>query len=74
MCCLKPKVGSGTVLEDTPDHLPDIGIFKIYDIIAGPLTAVPLRGSKMDIPNYEGVYDLFRDVSELNRLEINVLM
>ena len=29
MRCLKPKVGSGTVLEDTPHHLPDIGIFKI---------------------------------------------
>ena len=24
MCCLKPKVGNGTVLEDTPDHLPDL--------------------------------------------------
>ena len=22
MRCLKPKVGSGTILEDTPTHLP----------------------------------------------------
>ena len=42
MHCLKPKVGRGTVLEDTPDHLPDVGIFKIYKIIAGPLKVVPL--------------------------------
>ena len=66
MRCLNPKVGSGTVLEDTPDHLPNIGVFKIYNIIAGPL--------KVDIHNYEAVHDLFRDVSDLNRLEINALM
>ena len=35
MRCLKPKVGLGTVMEDTQNHLPDIGIFKIYDIIDG---------------------------------------
>ena len=74
MHCLKPKVGRGTVLEDTLDHLPDIGIFKIYKIIAGPLKVVPLLGSKMDKANYEAVYNLFRDVSDLNRLEINALM
>ena len=24
--CLKSKVGSTTIMEETPDHLPDIGI------------------------------------------------
>ena len=74
MHSLKPKVGRGKDLEDTPDHLPDVGIFKIYKIIAGPLKVVPLWGSKMDTPNYEAVYNRFRDISDLNRLEINALM
>ena len=26
VCCLKPKVGFGTLLEDTPSHLPDISL------------------------------------------------
>ena len=42
--CLKPKVGSSTILEDTPDHLPDITIFPVHDIIAGPLKVIPIRG------------------------------
>ena len=50
--CLKPKVGSGTTLEDTPDHLPDISLFALSDVIAGPLEVVPLKGSaKFDVPN-----------------------
>ena len=47
MRCLKPKVGSGTILEDTPDHLPPgIGNFELVDIIAGPLTVNPFFLSK----------------------------
>ena len=42
--CLKPKVGTGIVLEGTPDHLTDIGMFKVYDVIAGPLEVIPLKG------------------------------
>ena len=46
MRCFKPKVGSSTVMEDIPDHLPDI--FKIYDIIDGPLNFLPLCGKKWE--------------------------
>ena len=38
MRCLKPRVGLRTVMEDNPDHLPDIGILKIEDVIDGWLS------------------------------------
>ena len=47
---LKPKSGSNTYLEDSPDHLPDIGLFKLYDAILGPLEVIPLKGKKMEVP------------------------
>ena len=72
--CLKPKVGSGTVLEDTPDHLPDISIFPVHDVIAGPLNVIQIRGEKMDIPDYDLIEDMFHKVSGLNRLELFNLM
>ena len=49
---LKPKLGSGTVLEDTPAHLPDVSFVQLKDIIAGPIQVVPMRGEKRDIPDY----------------------
>lgn len=71
MRCLKPKIaGSGTVMEDTPDHLPDIGIFKIYNIIDGPLKVTPLRGKKWDIPNYEKINHFFQEASTLDRVSL----
>ena len=27
MRCLKPKMGTGPILKDTPDHLPNIWMF-----------------------------------------------
>ena len=40
--CLKPASGpSSTILEEPPEHFgKDIGMFKAYDIIAGPLKIV----------------------------------
>ena len=37
--CLKPASGpSSTILEEPPEHFgKDIGMFKAYDIVAGPL-------------------------------------
>ena len=61
--CLKPKeLGSGTVLEDT-DHLPDIIIFSVHDVIAGPLNVIPIHGKKMDIPDYDLIENMFHKVS-----------
>ena len=59
MRCLKPKVGTGTILKDTPDHFTDIGMFKLYDLIARPLEVIPLRRKKIDIPNYQSIVDYF---------------
>ena len=42
MECLKPKVGLGTIMEDTIDHLPDVDVFNIEDVIDGPLEVLPL--------------------------------
>ena len=42
MECLKPKHGLRTIMEDTPDHLPDVSAFNIEDVIDGPLEVLPL--------------------------------
>ena len=65
MRCLKPRAGLSTVMEDTPDHLPDIGILKIQDVIDGPLEVLPLRGKKWDVPHYKHIVAHFREVSGL---------
>uniref|UniRef100_A0A7M5XKL4 Uncharacterized protein n=1 Tax=Clytia hemisphaerica TaxID=252671 RepID=A0A7M5XKL4_9CNID len=65
--CLKAKIGQGTTLEDTPQHLPDIGLFKMEDIIAGPLKATPMKGNKFYVPEYPSVKERFAIVSKLNR-------
>ena len=73
MRCLKPRVGLRTVMEDTPDHLPDIGILKIQDVIDGWLSlmdgwtsVLPLRGKKLELPHYEHIAAHFRVVSGLD--------
>ena len=46
-CCLKPRVGLITVMEETPDHPPDIGIFRIKDIIDGHLGSLAVEKEKV---------------------------
>jgi len=65
--CLKPKVGSGTLLDDTPAHLPDISNFRLTDVIYGPLNVVPMKGGKFDVINYENVFNHYKSVKHLNR-------
>ena len=69
--CLKHKTGSGVILEDTPAHLPpDIYMFKIEDVIAGPLHVDPLpRPSKFNVWNYEDVIELFNVVLNVDHAE-----
>ena len=41
MRCLKPKIGSGITLEDTPKHLPpDESHFQLSNVIAGPMKVI----------------------------------
>ncbi|KAG1691662.1 hypothetical protein GQR58_007396 [Nymphon striatum] len=63
MKCLKPKVGSGTTLKDTPTHLPDISLVSLADVIAGLLEVSPFKGSaKFNIPNYEDIVEHYKFV------------
>ena len=45
--CLMNK-GSGTILDDTPAHCPDIYTFDLEDVIYGPC-----RGNKFNVPDYQ---------------------
>ena len=41
---LKPKIGSGTILESVLRHLGrDISVYPLYNIIAGPLEVIPMK-------------------------------
>lgn len=64
---MKPKIGSGTILEDTPAHCPDISSFQLTDVIFGPLNVVPLKGNKFDVPEYKKVVEHFNIVQNIER-------
>lgn len=70
LSCLKPRVGLTTIMEETPSHLPDIAIFKVEDIIDGPIRALPLKGKKWDIQDYDSIFSYFQEVSKLDRLAL----
>ena len=73
MDCLKPHVGTGTILKSIPDHLPrDQFIFPIQDIIVGPLLVEPLKGvpPKWNIPNYDLLKSQFEVYARMNREEL----
>ena len=66
--CLKPKVGSGEILEDTPPHLSSYNdTIPIKDIIVGPLQVEPQRGTKYLVKDYEKLVKHFKLVSDLDR-------
>ena len=66
--CLKPHFGSGKILEGIPDHLPrDLDIFKVSDIIAGPLDVNILRGNKWEVKEYDDVKRTFEQVTKFDR-------
>jgi len=60
MRCLKGKIGSGNILDDTPKHLPaDEANFTISNIIAGPLQVDPKGVSQFVVTNYEKIKSHF---------------
>ena len=65
--CLKPKVGSGTIVEDTQAHLPDISLFNLADVIYGPLEVVLLMGGKFDVMEYQLAVEHFNHVKNMDR-------
>ena len=70
---LKPKVGSGTELEDTPADLPDIEDFQLNDVIKGPITVEPKGATKFIVPEYEEIASFYRKIQTINwRLQCKV--
>ena len=65
--CLKYKIGSSTILEDTPAHCPDISLFSLENIIYGPLEVFPVRGSKFNILDYPLVLKHFNSDKNIDR-------
>ena len=57
-------------MGDTPDLLPDFGVFNIRNVIDGPLEVLSLRGKKWEVPKYEHVTLHFQVVSEMDRAEL----
>ena len=64
---LMPKYGSGDVIDDIPQHLPDdIGLVKQNDLIAGPLKVeCKARERKFAVKDYENIVDFFHKVKDL---------
>ena len=69
---LKPIVRSGDVLEDTPEHLPDIGNIHLEDIIAGPFDVTPHGSSHFIVSNYEALSQYFAVVLKIDRKNIQI--
>ena len=44
--CLKPRIGTGTILEAYDKARKDVDRFPLCNIIAGPLNIVPMRNNK----------------------------
>ena len=56
LTCLKPKIGSGNILEETPKHLPhDQDMFNLSDVIYGSIEAIQYGSDKFNIPKYDYV-------------------
>ena len=73
LTCLKPKIGSGNILEETPKHLPtDQDMFNLSDVIYVPIEAIPYGSDKFKIPKYDYVVkNLFDQVKTIfNRVKM----
>ena len=67
--CLKPATSPSSIdIEEPPAHLgKDYGVFKIYDVIAGPLPVTYVYGRKWRYPNYPSLYQFFKLVDKQKR-------
>ena len=65
--CLKNKIGSDTILGDTPAHCSDISLFSLENFIYGPLEVIPVRGNKINVPDYPLVLKHFNSVKNIDR-------
>ena len=65
--CLKLKLDSGTYLEQTPPHLPDVNDFEQEDVIAGPLEVIAKKTPYFEVPEYDHLKVFFNNVKDINR-------
>ena len=67
MKIVKPKTGSGTILESVLQHLGwDISVYPLYNIITGPLEVIPMKKDKWNIPAYASVIELFSKCEKID--------
>ena len=59
MSCLKPKVGSGNILDEPPKRLPDNWEFNLKDVIVGPLEVTPHNATQFVVTNYDDLVQHF---------------
>ena len=60
-------------MEDTPKHLPPgEGMFEPWDIIYGPMEAVPAGTNKFDVPKYEEAKVAFEAVKKMDRQKLYI--
>ena len=68
MRCLKPKYGSGNLLQDTPWHLPDdVDDFSLTDVISGPLIVTPKGSENFEVKDYDKAIELFNQATKIDR-------
>ena len=67
---LKPKTGSGTKLEGTPAHLPDISMVKLSDIILGSHQVASEIGALFNASQYEVIKKHFDNVKNIGRVKL----
>lgn len=64
---LKPRVGTGTILESYTGDSRDISLVKPHDIIEGPINVIPQKGNKWEVPKYQIINDFFGCVKGIDR-------
>ena len=68
---LKCHIGSGTVLQFIPGHLPhNIYLCPAHDIINGPLKMIPLHNNRWNVIDYEKVKEIFSKIVSIDRKKL----
>ena len=65
--CLKPHVGNTLLMEEYPEGQVDEELFKIYNIIAGPITMKPSPNRKWHIPHLKDLKTIYNNVVKIDR-------
>ena len=68
--CLKLHIGSGTVPESVPEHLPrDIYLCPVHNIMNGLLKMIPLRNNRWNVIDNEKVKKIFSKIFSVGHKE-----